>query len=75
MRTDTFSSFSCPFKPQSVTGFRTLDRRSKVKVDGSIGELWQNHSYGLHRVTCYADVLPDLKRLCRFKSIELVNET
>jgi len=28
----------------------------------------------LHRVTCYGDVMPDLKRLCRFKGIALVNE-
>ena len=74
MRTDDSSSFSCPSSPQSVTGFRALDRCFKVIVAGNIEELWQNYPHGLHRVTCYGDVLPDLKRLRRFKGIELVNE-
>jgi hypothetical protein len=74
MRTDAFFSFSCPSRPQSVTGFRALDRRFKIKVAGSIEKLWQTYSHGLHRVTCYGDVPPDLKRLCRFKDIELANE-
>lgn len=74
VRTDTFCSFSCPLRPQSVTGFRVLDRRFKVNVTGSIEKLWHNCSHGVHRVSCYGDVLPDLKRLCRFKGIELLNE-
>ena len=74
MRINAFSSFSCPSRPQPVTGFRALDRRCKVKVAGSIEKLWQNYSHGLHRVTCYGDVPTALKRLCRFKGIELVNE-
>ena len=75
MRTDAVSAFSCPSGPQSVAGSRALDRRFIVKVAGSIEEPWQNHWPGPHRVTCYGDVRPDLKRLCRFKGIELVNET
>jgi hypothetical protein len=50
--------------------------RSKidVRVDGSIEKLWQNWSQGLHRVTCYGDLVPDLQRFCRYKNIEMVNE-
>ncbi len=57
--------------PDIDRGCRT---KMTVKVDGDIEKLWQNWSHGLHRVTCYGDLMPDLKRLCRFKQIELVNE-
>ena len=57
--------------PDTERGCRT---KMTVKVDGDIARLWQNWSRGLHRVTCYGDVVPDLKRFCRFKGIELVNE-
>ncbi len=57
--------------PDTERGCRT---KMTVKVDGDIQKLWQNWSHGLHRVTCYGNVLPDLKRFCRFKGIELVNE-
>jgi L-arabinose isomerase len=57
--------------PDTERGCRT---KMTVKVDGDIARLWQNWSHGLHRVTCYGDVVPDLKRFCRFKGIELVNE-
>ena len=57
--------------PDTERGCRT---KMTVKVDGNIEQLWQNWSHGLHRVTCYGDVTPDLRRLCRFKGIELVNE-
>jgi hypothetical protein len=57
--------------PDTERGCRT---KMTVKVDGDISKLWQNWSHGLHRVTCYGDVMPDLKRFCRFKGIELVNE-
>ncbi len=57
--------------PDTERGCRT---KMTVKLDGSIEKLWQNWSHGLHRVTCYGDVVPDLKRLCRFKGIELINE-
>jgi hypothetical protein len=36
--------------------------------------VWQNWSHGLHRVTCYGDLTADLKRFCRFKGMQLVNE-
>jgi hypothetical protein len=57
--------------PDTERGCRT---KMTVKVDGDIEKLWQNWSHGLHRVTCYGDVIPDLKRFCRFKGIQLVNE-
>ena len=57
--------------PDTERGCRT---KMTVKVDGDIERLWQNWSHGLHRVTCYGDVTPELKRFCRFKAIQLVNE-
>jgi hypothetical protein len=57
--------------PDTERGCRT---KMTVKVDGDIARLWQNWSHGLHRVTCYGDLTPDLKRFCRYKGIELVNE-
>jgi L-fucose isomerase-like protein len=50
--------------------------RSKitVKLDGDAEKLWKNWSYGLHRVTCYGDIVKDLERFCRFTKIKLVNE-
>ncbi len=57
--------------PDTERGCRT---KMTVKVDGNIEKLWQNWSHGLHRVTCYGDLTPDLKRLCRFKAVELINE-
>lgn len=57
--------------PDTERGCRT---KMTVKVDGNIEKLWQNWSHGLHRVTCYGDLTPDLKRLCRFKGLELINE-
>jgi L-arabinose isomerase len=57
--------------PDTERGCRT---KMTVRVDGDIARLWQNWSRGLHRVTCYGDLVPDLKRFCRFKGIELVNE-
>ena len=57
--------------PDTERGCRT---KMTVKVDVDIANLWQNWSHGLHRVTCYGDITPDLQRFCRFKGIELVNE-
>jgi len=58
--------------PDTPRGCRT---KITVKVDGDAEKLWQNWSHGLHRVTCYGDVTADLARFCRFKSIQMVNET
>jgi hypothetical protein len=57
--------------PDVDRGCRT---KITVKVDGDPEKLWQNWSHGLHRVTCYGDLTPDLKRFCRFKGLKLVNE-
>jgi L-fucose isomerase-like protein len=57
--------------PDIDRGCRT---KITVKVDGDLEKLWQNWAHGLHRVTCYGDLTPHLKRFCRFKGIELVNE-
>lgn len=62
----------------TVTDSPDVERgcRSKitVKLDGDAEKLWKNWSHGLHRVTCYGDIVKDLERFCRFKKIQLVNE-
>jgi hypothetical protein len=57
--------------PDIDRGCRT---KMTVKVDGDLEKLWQHWAHGLHRVTCYGDVTPDLKRFCRYKGLQLVNE-
>lgn len=50
--------------------------RSKITVqlDGSAEKLWKNWAHGLHRVTCYGDILQDLERFCRYTNIQLIDE-
>jgi hypothetical protein len=57
--------------PDHDRGCRT---KITVKVDGDIQKLWQDWAHGLHRVTCYGDVIQDLKRFCRFTGLRLINE-
>ncbi len=57
--------------PDTERGCRT---QITVRVDGDIGKLWRNWSHGLHRVTCYGDLVADLERFCRYQEITLVNE-
>jgi len=57
--------------PDTERGCRT---KIAVRVDGNIGKLWQNWSHGLHRVTCYGNLVADLERFCRYQDIALVNE-
>jgi hypothetical protein len=57
--------------PDVDRGCRT---KIMVKVDGDVEKLWQNWAHGLHRVTVYGDVVADLKRFCRFKGLQLINE-
>ncbi len=57
--------------PDVEKGCRT---KITVKIDGDAEKLWQHWSHGLHRVTVYGDLTRDLKRLCRFKGINMVNE-
>ncbi|MBI4658253.1 MAG: hypothetical protein HY735_05280 [Verrucomicrobia bacterium] len=53
---------------------RSCRTKITVQVDGDATKLWQNWSRGLHRVTCYGDLTGDLRRFCRFKEIQMVNE-
>ncbi len=57
--------------PMTERGCRT---KITVRVDGDPVKLWQNWSHGLHRLTCYGDVVEDLKRFARFTDTRLVNE-
>jgi len=57
--------------PDLPRGCRT---KITVKVDGDLEKLWQNWSHGLHRVTCYGNLREDLRRFCRFTSVELIDE-
>lgn len=57
--------------PDHERGCRT---KINVRVDGDLETLWQNWAHGLHRVTCYGDITSDLKRFCRFKGIQFVDE-
>lgn len=57
--------------PDTERGCRT---KIAVQVDGDVRALWRNWNAGLHRVTCYGDITDDLKRFCRFKSIQLTDE-
>jgi len=57
--------------PDSDRGCRT---QITVRVDGDCQKLWNNWSHGLHRLTVYGDLREDLRRFCRFKGIEMVNE-
>jgi hypothetical protein len=57
--------------PDTDRGCRT---KMTVRVNGDLEKLWQNWSNGLHRVTCYGELTADLKRFCRFKDIQLINE-
>lgn len=45
-----------------------------VKVDGNVTRLWQNWSAGLHRQTCYGDIIRELRMFCKFMDIRMVDE-
>ncbi len=57
--------------PDTNRGCRT---KMTVRVDGDAEKLWQNWGHGLHRVTCYGDWRTELKRLCRYTGLKLVDE-
>jgi hypothetical protein len=57
--------------PDIDRGCRT---KITVKVDGDAEKLWENWTNGLHRVTCYGDLMQDLRRFCRFKAVRMVDE-
>jgi hypothetical protein len=71
--TDTLLYFTGEIieSPDVPRGCRT---KMTIRVDGDAEKLWQNWSSGLHRVTCYGNLLKDLQRFCRFTSIKMVNE-
>jgi len=60
--------------PVSLKDDRGCRTKITVKVDGDAKKLWKNWSHGLHRVTCYGDIAPELEWFCRFKGIKMVNE-
>ncbi len=72
LRYFTGEIISTPISLQDDRGCRT---KIEVKVDGDISKLWQNWSSGLHRQTCYGDITKELGYFCRFKEINMVNET
>ncbi|HUV65266.1 MAG TPA: hypothetical protein VMW24_15325 [Sedimentisphaerales bacterium] len=57
--------------PDIERGCRT---KITVKVDGDVQKLWKNWSHGLHRQTCYGDISKELRSLCKYKDINMVNE-
>lgn len=58
--------------PETERGCRT---QIKVKLDGNAEKLWQQWTAGIHRVTCYGNLVKDLERFCRFADMKLINET
>jgi hypothetical protein len=72
LRYFTGEIISTPVSLQDDRGCRT---KIEVKVDSDITRLWQNWESGLHRQTCYGDMTKELGYFCRFKEINMVNET
>ena len=67
-----------PYFTGEIVDAPDIDRgcRTKitVKVDGDAEKLWKNWSSGLHRQTCYGDIVKEMGFFCKFKEIEMVNE-
>ena len=61
--------------PVSIEHDRGCRTKITVKTDGDVTKLWKNWSHGLHRQTCYGDITKELQHFCRFKEIEMVDET
>jgi len=61
--------------PVSLRDDRGCRTKITVRVDGDIANLWKNWSHGLHRQTCYGDITKELGYFCRFKDIEMVDES
>jgi hypothetical protein len=57
--------------PMTERGCRT---KITVRVDGNPEKLRQNWFHGLHRATCYGDLVEDLKRFGRFTDTRLIKE-
>jgi hypothetical protein len=60
--------------PVSLEDDRGCRTKITVRVDGDVRKLWKNWSSGLHRQTCYGNIVPELTLLCRFKDIKMVDE-
>lgn len=60
--------------PVGLEDDRGCRTKIAVMVDGDLGRLWRNWGHGLHRVTCYGDLRPELRMLAKFKGIELRDE-
>jgi hypothetical protein len=60
--------------PVSIEADRGCRTKIEVRVDGDVTRLWKNWSQGLHRQTCYGDIIRELGYFCRFKEIRLENE-
>lgn len=61
--------------PVSLEDDRGCRTKITVRVDGDVTRLWQNWTSGLHRQTCYGDITQELGYFCRFKEINMVNES
>ncbi|MBA7620439.1 hypothetical protein ES703_27788 [subsurface metagenome] len=61
--------------PVSLEDDRGCRTKITVRVDGDVTRLWQNWMSGLHRQTCYGDITQELGYFCRFKEINMVNES
>ena len=57
--------------PDIERGCRT---KITVKIDGDAEKLWKNWSNGLHRVTCYGNIIKELASFCKYKEIKMTNE-
>ena len=61
--------------PVSLEDDRGCRTKITVRVDGDVTRLWHNWTSGLHRQTCYGDITQELGYFCRFKEINMVNES
>lgn len=61
--------------PVSLQDDRGCRTKIAVRVDGDVTNLWKNWTSGLHRQTCYGDITRELGYFCRFKEIEMLNES
>ncbi len=63
------------YTPVSLQDDRGCRTKITVRVDGNVINMWKNWTSGLHRQTCYGDITKELGFFCRFKEIEMVDES
>ena len=75
--TDTLRYFTGEIvdTPVSLKEDRGCRTKITVKVDGDVTSLWRSWKSGLHRQTCYGDITKELGYFCRFKEIDMLNES